>query len=106
MATIKKWLNENGFNWETGRIIYHETDDSSPGWGDAKSAEEVPADHPILIKEFYDGHGGPECPRFVAEDSQAIYFPSQYDGSTGCEKVWKNLDRYLDPKTETPYPGG
>ena len=104
MATIKQWLEDYGFDFDKGRIIYQETDYPYPGWCDPDRAMYIPTDHPILTTEFDNGYGGPNCPRFIAEDTEAIYFPVQYDGATWLEKVWKNLDKYLSHST--PYPGG
>ncbi|MCF7995278.1 MAG: hypothetical protein K9L88_10615 [Chromatiaceae bacterium] len=107
MATLKDWLNELGFDWETGRIIYHAVRGNAAGWKTAESAEDIGCDHEILTIEFDEGAGSPECPRIIAEDEEAIYFPSQYDGATALEKVWKDLDKYLDLESnETPYPSG
>lgn len=107
MATIKKWLDEAGFNWSDGRILWQDVEEGrSPGWGDPTTAQWIQPDHEVLTREFSSGYGGPECPRFVAEDDKAIYFPSQYDGATGIEVVFKDLTKYLDVKNETPYPGG
>lgn len=63
----------------------------------------IKRDDPILDQEFDEGYGAPECPRFVADDGRKIYFPYQYDGSTGIVSVYKNIDVYL--AKETPYPG-
>jgi hypothetical protein len=60
----------------------------------------------VLHQSFDAGFGGPKCPRFIAEDPVAIYFPSQYEGATSLEKIYKNLDVYLTGDEETPYPGG
>ena len=60
----------------------------------------------ILEKEFDYGYGGPECPRFVAEDTDYIYFPDQYDGATSCCYVAKDISKYLSIEEPTPYPGG
>ena len=106
MATLKSWLNDLDFDWESGRIIYQETEGSFCGWDTPIAAMEIGKDDPVLTREFCDGFGGPECPRIVAEDAVAIYFPSQYDGATRLEKIWKDLSKYLDVKCLTPYPGG
>lgn len=59
MATLKEWLDEEGFNWEVGHIIYQPKDNySSPGWGNSVGAEWITMEHPILIKEFDSGFGG------------------------------------------------
>ena len=50
--------------------------------------------------------GSQSGPRFIAEDAQALYFPYTYDGRTSLVKVWKDLSRYLQPGSMTPYPGG
>lgn len=112
-TTLRELLNALGFDWNTGRIVYHDVTQpdgeytGNPGWSDATSAQEIPDTHPILDKEFYTGFGGPQCPRFVAEDAVKIYFPSQYDGSTQVHSIWKDLGKYLDFKeNSTPYPGG
>ena len=107
MATIREWLNAFGFNWESGKIIYQETCGDAPGWDEPVAARLVGHWDPILCLEFDAKWGGPECPRFVAEDDAAIYFPAQaqYDGSTWCVRIWKDLLRYLDIANESPYPG-
>jgi hypothetical protein len=112
MATIREWLNDAGFHWEGGTIVIQEEvreeDDwrPSPGWCTPNTARKVASpEDPILDLAFPSGFGGPECPRFFAKDSDAVYFPGQYDGSTWCEKVFLDPDRYLDPEVETPYPG-
>ena len=114
-TTLRKCLTDRGFEFtdEKARIIYHPVGyDRAPGWARIKGEPEIitsPWEHPILDKEFYSGYGSAEMPRFVAEDSDFIYFPSQYDGSTEIVFVYKDLDAYTTknvvPK-ETPYPGG
>lgn len=108
MATIREKLDRQGFDWETGRIIIQTVEpDRYPGWAKPTGAYVAAADDPILDQEFDDGFGGPKCPRFVAEDATAIYFPYQYDGATGVCKVLKDIRQYLDYKSNpTPYPGG
>lgn len=106
MATIREWLKNENFDFENGRIIVHAVSGNSPGWrhGERQMTNEEVED--ILNREFSSGFGGPQCPRFVAEDDEKIYFPSQYDGATGIEYVYKDLSRYEDCKAQTPYPGG
>ena len=104
VATIAGWLNEAGFDWESGTIIWQDTGTDEPGWASMKSARKIPPDHPILTKEFDSGFGRAECPRFIAEDRERLYFPSQYDGKTDLVYVYKNIDVYLTSK-DSPYPG-
>lgn len=113
MATIRAWLNDANFDWgyKEAKIIYHpiKPEDGytlSPGWEQASSREEIDASHSILDKEFDDGFGGPNCPRFIAYDELFIYFPAMYDGSTWLEKVSIDPSHYLEEGIETPYPGG
>jgi hypothetical protein len=117
MATFREFLDRQKFDWNSGTILIQwttsgckdtdGTDIERSGWDDITGASFIMFDHPILDREFSDDYGGPECPRFVAEDKEAIYFPGTYDGSTWCDKVYKELDRYLDWKNlETPYVGG
>lgn len=105
MATVYEWLKAEGFDFAQGRIIYHPTDSPSPGRCD-RDGDPILMPGAVLHQYFHSGYGAPKCPRFVAEDPIAIYFPSQYDGSTSLEKVYKNLDVYLTGNEETPYPGG
>lgn len=107
MTTIREWLNIKGFDWPTGSIIYQETADGHyPGWQDPLNSYKITSKHHILDKPFNSGFGGPECPRFFARDKEAVYFPSQYDGSTRCVRVAIDPDYYLIPGNETSYPGG
>jgi hypothetical protein len=106
-VSIREWLDKAGFNWETGKIILHKTEGDSPGWEDAKGADYIGYDDPILDQKFTNGYGGPKCPRFIAKDDEVIYFPGMYDGSTWLEGVYVDLDKYLDYKNyPTPYVGG
>jgi hypothetical protein len=107
MTTIKEWLTGAGFDWETGKIIWQQTNfGDCPGWSYPIAAYRIESDHSILGQEFNCGFGGPECPRFIAKDSKFIYFPAQYDGSTWIEKVAIDIDFCLDHKNSSPYPGG
>jgi len=109
MATIRGWLEKCGFDWETGKIVFQAVQkDDDPGWADPIGSELIvaPFKHPILDYDFYAGYGGPQCPRFIAQDRYAIFFPSQYDGATGIVKVHKDISKYLNWKDfPTPYPG-
>lgn len=115
MANLKKWLDELGFDWEYGTIIYQPVKEDKdyqpcPGWASADELEQpmyISKSAAILSVEFDDGFGSPQCPRVLAADANAIYFPKQYDGSTSLVKIITNLDYYLSVKgISTPYPGG
>jgi len=106
MSTIKEWLNSEGFDWDNGVIVYQPVEDNYPGWCYEESTSEIISNsHPILNYSFSSGYGGPDCPRFVAYDRYWIYFPYQYDGSTGIVKVATSPNYYVNNKTLTPYPG-
>lgn len=117
MATIRKFLNTVGFDWDHGRIIVQIVEEEWPGWsrsikgayyahvGKAFDSDLAGTTSDILDDGFDDGFGGPMCPRFIAEDNEYIYFPSQYDGATQAEKVAKDITIYL-LGNDTPYPGG
>jgi len=112
MSTIREWLTDEEFDWESGTIVWQnsgelEEDRFSVGWSDRLEATIISHDHPILDYEFDSGYGAPECPRFVAKDKEKVYFPWQYDGATGIDFVWLDMDKYLDfQNNPTPYPGG
>ena len=110
MATIREWLNAAGFDWDRGVLIYQAIkmgESDYPGWASddqLKTPIYIDKTHAILDAKFSSGYGGPECPRFFARDSTAIYFPGQYDGATWCEKVVIDPEAYIQG-LETPYPG-
>ena len=108
MYTLKEFLDGMDFDWATGRIIYQAVGEKQyPALDDPVNAEEITADHEILTTEFDASYSEYACPRFIAEDAEAFYFPYYYDGSTAATKVWKDIDKYLDYRTnKTPYPGG
>ena len=103
MATLRDWLTKAGADWDKLHIIYHET--RSPGWGRPTAARCIPIDDPVLDVEFDSGYGAANCPRIIADDGAALYFPGQYDGATWLERIVKDIDYYLDVKHETPYVG-
>lgn len=107
-STIQGWLETAGFDWATGIVVVQEVSDDSPGWAiksDITATRYAQKGDPILTQEFDSGYGGPECPCFWAKDKDAVYFPNQYDGSTGIVKVDLLPNRYLAGEP-TPYPGG
>jgi len=102
MDTIRKYLTQSGFDFENGKIIIQ----NGTGWSEGGNGRYVKPDDPILDIEFSSGYGGPDCPRYVAQDKKKIYFPWQYDGATGPTYVYRNIKAYLGSENETPYPGG
>lgn len=108
MSTIRQWLNEAGFNWNRGAIVHQEAAGYSPGWSrnnEIGNARVIKHDDPVLDLEFNSSYGAPQCPRFIARDDSAIYFPVQYDGATWIEKIVIDLNFYVRGNP-TPYPGG
>jgi len=109
ITTLRKILNDLRFDWENGEIIYQKTKDRhSPDSSEIIDAQIIDENYDVLDKKFNDGYeGGVGCPRFIARDKEALYFPVRYDGATWGEKIYINIKKYLDYKTErTPYPGG
>ena len=108
MATIRELLTKQKFNFKDCKIIYQETEDAdTPGWSNPIAARVIDISDSVLDREFDTGYGGPQMPRFIAEDDTAIYFPVQYDGSTWIAQVYKDINKYLDYENNiTPYPGG
>ena len=109
MNTLRMWLTGEGFDWENGVILYQGVEeDCSPGWAyddDLEETIQITDTHPILDEEFDSGFGSPQCPRIFAKDEMAIYFPTQYDGSTSLERVIINPKYYIGNTKATPYPG-
>ncbi len=113
-TTLREQLDLAGYDWSTGVLILQDFKDSVPGphypgWaeaGELAPGEMVSGTHPMLDQEYDNGFGAPRCPRFVARDAGFYYFPWQYDGATGIERIAVGLDYYLQPDHPTPYPGG
>lgn len=117
MATLRKWLENAGVDWNSLVIVAHTlTEDSySAGWGESKRAfkfdyreNKLPDSqiNGLLDFDFDDGYGAPEAPRFVARDKDKTYFPVQYDGATWIDSVYHDINIYMDTNNDTPYPGG
>lgn len=111
MTTLRAQLTEAGFDWTSGRILYHQISDEaySPGWvndNEIIARKFIDFDDEILDKEFEEGYGAPNLPRFIAEDESFVYFPVQYDGATWVGRTAKNITAYLQNGSQTPYFGG
>jgi hypothetical protein len=114
-TTLHERLQANGFDFTSGFILFQETrdpkddpdDTHSPGWSEpTQPTRVISQDEPVLHREYDSGYGGPECPRFIAKDDTHIYFPYQYDGSTGIVKVRRDFGAYIGTLEPLPYPGG
>ena len=111
MTTIRVELSRLGFSWFGGIIVWQKpcVDGSEyPGHDRGGRANTIPHNHAILDTEYDEGFGSPECPRFVAKDYSAVYFPTQYDGSVRVERVLTDIVAYVGDgsQPDTPYPGG
>jgi hypothetical protein len=119
MTTLRKWLDSVDFDWSTGKVLiqsrlgdwnreddYYEDLCKSDSFQDAWTPRFVLEMDSILDYEFPTGFGSPKAPCFIAEDSEKLYFPSQYDGSTSIETINKDISTYLQSSCTTPYPGG
>ena len=110
MATLRKMLDNAGFCWDTGVIVWQDVTEEahSPGWAgedELKKPEFIDKHHAVLDTEFDASYGAPRCPRFVAKDHRRIFFPVQYDGSTTVDWVCQSLTPYMNGEN-FPYPGG
>lgn len=76
MTTVRKLLNEVEFDWENGRIFYH---------NDGTTVE-VDRNHILLEKEFDSGYGLSESPIYTCYDDLYVYTHHEYDGSEWYEK--------------------
>lgn len=111
MSTIRQWLDQNNFDWDSARVVFQPVTDGSycPGWADEDEllpSQIIPTDHSIFDEEFDSSFGCPNCPRFVAYDRDFVYFPVNYDGSTWVEKISLTPESYVGRTYRTPYPGG
>lgn len=108
MSTIREWLREAQFDSKHGKIVFQNVTDDAycPGWASDDEigvSEVVSWKHPILDLEFDASFGSPQCPRFIAKDKKALYFPGQYDGATFLVVIRCDLSYYMNHPT--PYPG-
>jgi hypothetical protein len=105
MATLRKWLTAAKFDWVNGVVIYDSADTNWVTTYNADTKEVITGDHPILDQEFDSGHGAGGCPSIFAKDSDAVYFPCIYDGSTWLEKIMIDPKYYLRRGNSLPYVG-
>lgn len=124
MTTLRKDLNEQGFDFSSGRIVYKPRGydkyeffikyDYYIGAKEfcAQSPDETPVarvlahDDPILDIEYYSGHGGEAQPQIMAEDDTKIYFYVCSDGATWLGSLHKDLNDYLTGKVSIETFGG
>lgn len=104
-TTLRIMLLQEGFSFETGKVVYHKTEGSDPSSGEVIERRLLESDDPILDKVFYSSYGSPLCPRFIARDGDWLYHPVQYDGATWVERMQVELDCYLASGSKTPYSG-
>lgn len=104
-ATWREWLDEAGFDWGRGVILWEEVGGRLRGWSAGEGVVEIDTGHEILDEEFGTGFGSPEAPRIVAYDADKIYFPEQYDGAVSLSWVYRDPDDYVQSNNSTPYPG-
>lgn len=100
--SIRQYLAKLDFDFRHGRILMEEGH-----LGDRRSSttRKVDVNSNILDEKFDGGFGRAECPPFIAEDRDFIYFPTEYDGSTSAVKVAKSIDDYLEnDNLAIPYP--
>jgi len=112
MATLKEWLDELEFDYDSGEFILWDNKGEVYSWEEdapkksilvAKGREDILL-LGILTREFDDGYGSPEAPHFIAYDKDFIYLPASYDGSTWAYKVARNSEYYHTHLP--PYEGG
>jgi len=110
MATLRKWLTEQGFDFKTGVIVFEDTRQDHHPYNSPVHYYESQAvrsiidfQHPILDHEFDDGYGSAQCPRIVARSGDFLFVPLEYDGSTQLVKINVNPEYYLDSDESTPY---
>lgn len=105
--SFRELLNENGFDWEKGRIIYQEAPSYLPGrvaWNYFNGTVEISKDHPALDWKPEKGFPGNQMRRLVGFDSRAIYFPHAYECMDTMMVVFTSPEPYLaDWKLYTPY---
>ena len=107
-TTLRKELKDAGFDFKKGTILYQPILPNGrlgqPNKNDLENIITMPRS--VLDTEFYSGYGLAEMPRFIAEDDDYIYMPSQYDGSTSIFRARKDIGKYIGTKELLPYPGG
>ena len=97
MATLRGWLDHEGFDWEGGRIL---------GLVVVKEGGNivipVNKESPMLDKEFSVWGAAPAV--MIAEDKKQIYFMTTRDGIQDIHSIYKDIDRYID-EGWLPLPG-
>lgn len=94
MSRIRELLDEADFDWSTGKIIYQEMGKRGNVFSlpEPINAKYINFEDPILDEYFSD------CPPFIAEDKEFIYFPADYDSVIYIKKIRPDISEYLDFK--------
>ena len=102
MTTVRKLLDDLGFDWTTGVIVYRPR--HAEPFRDAKQWE-IFRGHHILDEEFDELSDGTVGPNIVARDRTAVYIRRQYDGPRWMERIVYHdfVNYYLDH--DFPFPG-
>lgn len=102
--TIRKLLDDEGFDWTTGIIILQETDyPDNPGLGETTGTVELSVDNAYLDQTFSQHRHRLACPRFVARDATAYYIPATLAGLVIICKIDQDIRTYLELDTDIPY---
>ena len=78
MANIREWLNDEGFDWENGTIVYQPVYSGvrQPGRAEALRSYTVKqSKRQMRYYKDFDDYGGASCPRFVAYDTKPDLLP-------------------------------
>ena len=118
MDTLRKQLTNLDFDFESGTIILHQQEPDESDKDDAEFCEYSKFDitsewcegiiHRNTIDlnhEVLDYKISCMCPCIIAKDKNAIYFPAQCDSRSWLEKVYIDIEKYLEKDSTTPYPG-
>ena len=99
MATIRGWLDCEGFDWENGRILGICLCVVARG---ENTVTAIDKKAPVLDEEFSAWGAAPA--RIMAEDDKRLYFVTTYDGIQDMYSIYKDLDQYIQ-EGWLPLPG-
>lgn len=92
--TIRGWLDESGFDWQTGNIIVQETALPFDYFGEVVAAYYLEHNSPTLDKPFSED-GRITSPLFMAWDRRRVYFLVRQHGRTSLASILRYPLDYL-----------
>lgn len=106
-STLREQLDDCGFDWQTGLILYQGFALDEDGEVDYYTNNTNPPcllahDSPLLDIKFDTGYGSVQFPPMIAYDAGRVYVIGCYDGSSWLQAIEIHPEAYLQGQAAIP----